>query len=223
MRLAIIDYGAGNLTSVRLAFETLGCPACVTRCARTVRAADRVVFPGVGAARAAMQNLCRLNLRSTIWEVVRRGTPFLGICLGSQIIFDMSEEDGGVKTLGLLRGIVRAFRPRRKRDKVPHMGWNDVRWLQNHPLLEGIPASATFYFVHSYYPRPADRDCILGETEYAGLRFASMVARGNVVATQFHPEKSGRLGLRVLQNFLRWNPPHIPWTDLSSTTMRHVC
>ncbi len=202
--IAIVDYRAGNLTSVRLAFEHLGLEALVTNQAADILRADRVVFPGVGSAGAAMGHLAALGLADVLREVVRRGTPFLGICLGAQIICDASAEDGGVAGLGLLAGDVRRFRPARRADKVPQIGWNAVRFRQSHPLFAGIADDSDFYFVHSYYPVPADPAGVLGETEYAGVRFASVIGRGRLAATQFHPEKSGRIGLQLLQNFAAW-------------------
>ncbi len=204
--LAIIDYHAGNLTSVQLAFEALGCSATVTSDATTIRAAERVVFPGVGAAGAAMACLRDLGLDAVIREVVARGTPFLGICLGTQILLERSEEDGGTPTLGLLPGQVRRFCPSDPRDKVPHMGWNQMRLRPPaHPLFAGLADDSDFYFVHSYYPDPSEPGDVLGTTDYAGRTFASAVGRGSLVATQFHPEKSGRVGLHLLANFTRWD------------------
>jgi len=204
--IAIVDYKAGNLTSVQLAFSALGCEATVTSDRATILAATRVVFPGVGAAGSAMRNLADLRLTPVLSEVAGRGTPFLGICLGTQILFDYSEEDGGTQTLGLLPGRVPRFQPADRWDKVPQMGWNQVRVERPHPLLEGIASESEFYFVHSYYPAPADPSLVIGTTGYAGVTFASMVGRNNVAATQFHPEKSGRVGLRLLANFIRWTP-----------------
>ncbi len=204
--IAIIDYRAGNLTSVRLAFEALGAEACVTGEAAVIRRAERVVFPGVGAAGAAMRHLRELGLVDAIGDTVRAGTPFLGICLGTQILLGHSEEDGGTDTLGLVSGTVRRFRPSGRYDKVPHMGWNAVRQATAHPLFEGIADGTEFYFVHSYYPDPDDRTIVIGATDYADVAFAAAVARGHLVATQFHPEKSGRPGLRLLDNFRRWSP-----------------
>ena len=203
--IAIIDYSAGNLTSVRLAFESLGREAEITQSAERIVDAERVVFPGVGAAGAAMQNLNRLGLVDAIREVADRGTPFLGICLGTQIVFGHSEEDGGVDGIGLFAGTVRRFAPSSPYDKVPQMGWNAVASRRPHPLFDGIEDGSEFYFVHSYYPDPDDYACVLGETDYADVVFASVVASSNVVATQFHPEKSGRVGLRLLDNFCRWD------------------
>ena len=202
---AIVDYRAGNLTSVRLAFETIGAAAEVTSDPAAIRAADRILFPGVGAAGSAMRNLDELGLADVLRERIAAGVPFLGICLGTQILFERSGEDGGVDCLGLLRGEARRFVARTRADKIPEMGWNQARFERPHPLLEGIPDGADFYFVHSYYPAPADPADAVCTTEYAGTRFASMVGRGNLAATQFHPEKSGRAGLRLLSNFLRWD------------------
>lgn len=203
--IAIIDYNAGNLTSVRLAFESLGREAEITQSPDRILGAERVVFPGVGAAGAAMQNLNRLALTDVIRAVAARGTPFLGICLGTQIVFGHSEEDGGVDGVGLFAGTVRRFTPSSPYDKVPHMGWNAVSLRRAHPLFDGIEKSSEFYFVHSYYPDPEDHSCVVGETDYADVAFASVVAKANVVATQFHPEKSGRVGLRLLENFCAWD------------------
>jgi len=203
--IAVIDYRAGNLTSVRLALESLQVDSVITDDPARILESERVIFPGVGAIGSAMQNLQALKLVPTIRSVVQKGTPFLGICLGTQIIFERSEEDGGVAGIGLLPGSVRRFQPSNRADKVPQIGWNQVHPLRNHPVFQGIDDQSEFYFVHSYYPCPADPATILGETDYAGVRFASAVARGNIVATQFHPEKSGRTGLHLLKNFLTWN------------------
>ena len=203
--IVVIDYGAGNLTSVRLAFEELGAKVEITSSAERIRMAERVVFPGVGAAGAAMARIRDLALERAIRETVAKGTPFLGICLGMQIVFEHSEEDGGVDLLGLIPGRVRRFTPRSPGEKVPHMGWNNVRQKRAHYLFRGIEDLSEFYFVHSYYPVPQDSRSVVAETEYAGVTFASVVARSNLVATQFHPEKSGRIGLRMLKNFLEWD------------------
>ena len=203
--IAIIDYKAGNLTSVKLAFDHLGIPAQITQIPAEILKADRVVFPGVGSAGAAMGNIRAMGLNQALQTVIQQGTPFLGICLGTQIIFERLEEDGGVQGLGIIPGTVRRFMPTDPRDKVPQIGWNTVTWTRSHPLLDGIANGSEFYFVHSYYPAPASGDVILGETEYAGVRFASVVGRQNLAATQFHPEKSGRIGLKLLENFARWN------------------
>ena len=203
--IAIVDYKAGNLASVQLAFAALGAEARVTSDPAAIRSAARVVFPGVGAAAAAMDNLRRLGLDSVLCDVVAQGTPFLGICLGTQIIFERSEEDGGTDCIGLIPGQVRLFQPIDRADKVPQIGWNTVAMLRTHPVLEGIETDSEFYFIHSYYPEPTDRRLVIGETAYAGIAFGAIVGRANLIATQFHPEKSGRIGLRLLANFCKWD------------------
>ena len=189
---------------MRLAFETLGIDAEITNQPDTVRSADRVVFPGVGAAEASMAALRDLGLVDAIRDVVARNTPFLGICVGAQIAFEHSEEDRGVECIGLLPGTVKLFRPSNRFDKVPQMGWNNVTQCAEHPVFDGIENDSEFYFVHSYYPAPADESCVLGRTDYADVSFASVIGKGSLVATQFHPEKSGRPGLRLLENFCKW-------------------
>ena len=203
--IAIVDYKAGNLTSVRLAFDAIAIEAVPTADPAVLARADRIVFPGVGAAASAMANLRATGLIDTLRARIAAGVPFLGICLGTQILLDRSEEDGGVDALGVLPGTVRKFTPSDPACKIPHMGWNQVRAARPHPLLEGVPDGSDFYFVHSYYPDPADRGDVIGTTDYAGIVFASMVGRGNVAATQFHVEKSGKTGLHVLRNFARWD------------------
>ncbi len=201
--IAIIDYGAGNLTSVKLAFQSLGANSSITGNSSVILAARHVVFPGVGAIGSAMKRLASLNLIATIKAVVEQGVPFLGICLGMQILFEHSEEDGGVDGLGLLPGRVKSFRQSGIREKVPQIGWNSVSIAKPHPALEGIENGSEFYFVHSYYPAPSHMADVLCETEYASVKFASAVARDNLIATQFHPERSGRIGLKLLDNFRR--------------------
>lgn len=203
--IAIIDYKAGNLTSVRLAFEYMGIECEVTDDPSRILAADRVIFPGVGAAGEAMRNLNEMGLIDTLKTVVSSGTPFLGICLGTQVIFEFSEEDGGTPCIGLIPGSVKRFTPSDPMCKIPQMGWNTVRLKQMHPLFDSIEDGSEFYFVHSYYPAPSDASYIVGETDYADVRFASAVGKGNLFATQFHPERSGRIGLQMLKNFSRWD------------------
>jgi glutamine amidotransferase len=203
--IAIVDYRAGNLTSVRLALEALSLEARVTSDPADLRRADRIIFPGVGAAGSAMANLAASGLAPVLRERVAAGVPFLGICLGTQILFDRSEEDGGTDCLGLLPGEARRFRPRSHAEKVPEMGWNQISLLRPHPVFADVPDGTDFYFVHSYYPAPADPADAVAATDYAGVRFASAVGRGNLVATQFHPEKSGQAGLRVLAAFAAWD------------------
>jgi len=204
--IAIVDYNAGNLTSVKLAFQALNCEVEVTQNPEVILKADHVIFPGVGAAGAAMRNLSELKLIDPIKEVAARGTPFLGICLGTQILFDFSDEDFGVPTLGILPGRVPRFQPLSRRDKVPQIGWNQVDSARPHPIMQDIENNSEFYFVHSYYPAPEFDEIIVGNTRYADVNFASIVAERNVVATQFHPEKSGRIGLQLLRNFINWDP-----------------
>jgi glutamine amidotransferase len=152
-----------------------------------------------------MKNLENLGLIPVIKEVIGRGIPFLGICVGTQILLERSEEDGGTACLGLFPGSVPRFKPTIFWDKIPQIGWNQVAFTHAHPLLQGIKDGTEFYFVHSYYPAPAAEDIIFGKTEYAGVTFASILGRKNVFATQFHAEKSGRAGLRILENFSRWD------------------
>jgi len=203
--IAIVDYKAGNLTSVKLAFEAIGVEAVITDCPETILQAERVVFPGVGAAGASMRNLLELNLVDVLRVVVARGTPFLGICVGMQVLFDRSEEDGGTPTLGFIPGEVRLFRPTNPADKVPQIGWNAVRFRRSHPVFAGVEDETEFYFVHSYYPTTMNLSDSVGMTDYAGVEFTSVVGRDNLVATQFHIEKSGRVGLKVFENFSRWD------------------
>ena len=190
--LAIVDYKAGNLTSVRNAFAALGVEAQVTRDPAVIRAAERVVFPGVGAAGSAMANLRALGLEEAVRGAATSGRPFLGICLGMQILFEHSEEDGGVDTLGILPGRVRRF-PDMPGFKVPEIGWNQVH-------RAGVAQDAEYYFVHSYYAELGP--CTVGTTAYADVTFTSAVAKGALVAYQFHPEKSGRIGLELLKEFV---------------------
>ncbi|MFH0965245.1 MAG: imidazole glycerol phosphate synthase subunit HisH [Planctomycetota bacterium] len=205
--IAIVDYKAGNLRSVELAVGRVGYSSCVTNEAEDVERADRVIFPGVGAAGAAMAELERLKLDEAIRLAVREGKPVLGICLGTQVILDRSDEDGGTTCLGILAGGVKRFAERGAGDaarKIPHMGWNAVRLRRRHPVFEGVREGEEFYFVHSYYPAPAEERCVIGTTTY-GVEFASVIGSGNLVAVQFHPERSGLAGLRVLENFLQWD------------------
>ncbi|MFH1650490.1 MAG: imidazole glycerol phosphate synthase subunit HisH [Chloroflexota bacterium] len=197
--IAVIDYSAGNLRSVVNAISRLGYEPEVTGDADTVLRADVVVLPGVGAAADTMANLERLGMVEPLRRIIGEDKPFLGICMGLQLLFASTEEGGGHQCLGLFPGTVKRFPPGLK---VPHMGWNQVRQKKAHPVLEGIPDGANFYFVHSYYVDASDPELVLGETDY-GVNFCSLIARGNLVATQFHPEKSGETGLRLYDNFLR--------------------
>ncbi|SHF09326.1 imidazole glycerol phosphate synthase subunit HisH [Desulforamulus putei] len=196
--IAIIDYGMGNLRSVQKAFQRVGCQAEIVRDPAAVDAAPAVVLPGVGAFGDAMENLQRTGMIEAIYRAVDAGKPFLGICLGQQLLFESSEEFGITRGLGIFPGAVKRF-PEGEL-KVPHMGWNQVAIARPSPLLEGVPDGSAFYFVHSYYVEPADPELVITHTEY-GLPFASVVGRRNVFGIQFHPEKSSTLGLRILENF----------------------
>ncbi len=211
--IAIIDYKAGNLTSVKRALDHLGYESVITSDPQEVLGADRVIFPGVGAAASAMADLKNTGMAEVLKEVYKRNIPLLGICLGTQIIFERSEE-GDTECLGILPGTVKAF-PRPLIDpqtqdtlKVPHMGWNRVKLIKKHPVFSDIDPQAEFYFVHSYHPVPEYTELIYGITEY-GIKFVSVVAHRGVVATQFHPEKSGRPGLKILENFCQWRPYNV--------------
>ncbi|MBW2621769.1 MAG: imidazole glycerol phosphate synthase subunit HisH [Deltaproteobacteria bacterium] len=206
--IAIIDYQAGNLASVKRAVRSLGFDCQTTRDQDQIISADRVIFPGVGAAGSAMADLKQTGMDEVLETLFRQGTPLLGICLGTQIIFHFSHEDGGTDCLGLLPGEVRQFPSDMteggSRLKVPHMGWNRVDFVMEHPVLSGLEPDAEFYFVHAYYPVPRDDSLVAGWTDY-GLRFASVIARDSLIAVQFHLEKSGRPGLKILKNFCSWD------------------
>lgn len=200
--IAIIDYGMGNLRSVQKALERSGVEAAVTSSAEDVRRARGIVLPGVGAFGKAMENLDRLGLSEVIIEDVRRGKPFLGICLGYQLLFESSEERFGEGAgepagLGILKGKVCRF-PRWV--KVPQIGWNQLRLVKETELFRGVSDGDYAYFVHSYFPVPEDRTIVAATTEY-GVEFASAIAVDNIWAVQFHPEKSSRVGLTILANF----------------------
>ena len=196
--IAIIDYGRGNLGSVEKAFERLDLRAVVTQDAGVVDGAEAVVLPGDGAFHDAMTNLAALGLMGSVHRALDGRRPFLGICLGYQLLFTTSEEFGDGRGLDVIPGVVRRFPPGRK---IPHMGWNQVSHGGRLRLFEGVPEDASFYFVHSYYPVVEDaRDLRVAWCDY-GIRFAAAIERGPVWATQFHPEKSQRWGLRLLENF----------------------
>lgn len=199
--IAIIDYGAGNLRSVAKAFERLGYRTIVTHSEGDILRAQAVVLPGVGAARDTMSSLQRLGLVDPIRATVSGGKPFFGICLGLQVLLTGSEEGGWQECLGLIPGVVRRLPCG---PKIPHMGWNQVLQEVAHPIYEGIPDGSNFYFVHSYYVAPESRSVVAGATEYA-IQFCSVVIEENLIATQFHPEKSGALGLKMYDNFCRWS------------------
>lgn len=197
MTIAIVDYGRGNLGSVEKAFGRVGMRAVVTEDPRVVEGAEAVVLPGDGAFHDAMANLERLGLLAPLARALGDGRPFLGICLGYQLLFSTSEEFGQGRGLDVIPGMVVRFPTGRK---VPHMGWNRVHHGGALKLFEGIPDGAHFYFVHSYYPVPSAPDLRAAWCDY-GVRFAAAVERASIYATQFHPEKSQRWGLRLLENF----------------------
>jgi glutamine amidotransferase len=199
----IVDYKAGNVTSVQRALRALGVESALTPDPDVIRRADRVIFPGVGAAGAAMAVLRQTGLDQALVDARARGIPILGICLGAQIILDRSEE-GNTECVGLLPGITRRFALSDPMLKIPHMGWNRIRTLRHHPLLEGIRPEDEFYFVHSFYPDPASAGDIVADCDY-GIAFPVVIGRDNLIATQFHLEKSGPLGLRMLRNFVDWD------------------
>ena len=199
--LAIVDYGVGNLRSAQKAFETLGQAAEITSDAERIAAAPAVVLPGQGAFGTCMENLAAACLVEPVRQAARSGRPFLGICVGMQILFDESEESPGVPGLGIFAGRVVRF-PRDPDRKVPHMGWNQLKIVRRVPALAQVDDGAYVYFVHSYHPVPADPDVVATTTEY-GLDFVSSVGRDNVYAGVFHPEKSQRVGLALLAGFVR--------------------
>jgi glutamine amidotransferase len=199
MSVAIIDYQMGNLRSVQKALEKVGCAAIITSDPRELAAADKIVLPGVGAFGDAIAELRRRNLVEPIREAIAAGKPFLGICLGLQLLFDVGYEGGEFEGLGIVRGkCIRFELPREY--KVPHMGWNRGRFLQPSPLLAGVPDGSFFYFVHSYHCVPDDPKLVAIESDYGGP-FCAAIGRGNLFATQFHPEKSQAAGLALLRNF----------------------
>jgi glutamine amidotransferase len=201
----ILDYGAGNLTSVKLAFERLGQQPRILTDASAYEG-GRILFPGVGSAASGMAGLKARGFDVLLRDAVRTGQPVLGICLGMQLLLSRSEEDGGTEGLGLIPGECLHFdRTKDPTAKIPHMGWNTLQFV-NHPLFDGIEQSAAVYFVHSYFVQPEHSEDVLARTAYCGESFASVLGRGNLCAMQFHPERSGQVGARLLENFLHWNP-----------------
>ncbi len=196
--IAIIDYDMGNLRSVQKAFEKVGSSAVITRDPREITSACAVVLPGVGAFAVCMENLQKYRLIEPIHKFVESGKPFFGICLGLQLLFEESVEFGGCKGLGIVKGKVKKF-PKGTL-KVPHIGWNGAVVEKESPMFKGIENNANFYFVHSYYVEPEEEAIITSRTDYGGM-FVSSIGKGNIFATQFHPEKSQDVGLRMLKNF----------------------
>jgi len=194
--ITIIDYGMGNLHSVQKAFEAIGAEAVISQKAKQIKSSEKIVLPGVGAMTFAMERLNELGLIPVIKEMVKKGNPFLGICLGMQLLFNETEEGGKVRGLGILAGAVKKFRSQ----KVPQIGWNQIQKRNNCKLFDGIDDNPFVYFCHSYYCQPEDASVVAAQTNY-GIDYASSVCKGNIWAVQFHPEKSQQIGLRILKNF----------------------
>ncbi len=197
--IVIVDYGAGNLRSVSNAITKLGYQAKITTSPSEVLNAQAIILPGVGAAADTVANLKRLGMVDPIRQVIAEGRPFFGVCIGLQILFTGTEEGGWHKCLDVIPGRVKRLP---SGQKIPHMGWNQVKQRVCHPVFAGILDEAYFYFVHSFYVEPVDKSLVAGETEY-GIPICSVIARGNLIATQFHPEKSGEFGLRIYDNFIK--------------------
>ena len=197
--IAIIDNGAGNLRSVTNSLVKLGYQPNITSEPRDVLNANAVIFPGVGAAAGVMNRLIESGMDDAIRQVISANKPFFAVCIGMQVLLSFTEEDGGHNCLDIIPGSVRRLP---QGQKVPHMGWNQVAQKVSHPIFDGIQDEANFYFVHSYYPDPDDAEVVAGTSEY-GINWCSMLIKGNLVATQFHPEKSGEDGLRMYDNFLK--------------------
>ncbi len=221
MSIAVIDYGLGNLRSVAKALEASGAKIALTNDPAKISKAKAIVFPGVGAFKKGMDNLNELKILPVLLKSIEAGVPFLGLCLGLQLLFSESEEYGNHKGFGIIKGKVKRFEPklnpalsqeltvlRKGGVKVPHMGWNQVKQSAAHSpqstdLFKGIPDNSYFYFVHSYYVEPEDKNIIIGTTDY-GIKFASAINKDNIWGLQFHPEKSSAIGLKVLENFVKY-------------------
>jgi imidazole glycerol-phosphate synthase subunit HisH len=201
--ITIIDYGAGNIRSVLRACAEVGTAATISGEPKVIAKAERIIFPGVGAAPSAMKYIKKMRLDDTIINAFESGVPILGICIGAQVALERSEE-GNQKCLGLIPGKTVRFKLKDKLLKIPHIGWNEVKVVQSHPLLEGIKPGDEFYFVHSFYPQPAKAGNVYAVADYGG-DFCCALGDKNLFATQFHPEKSGRLGLELLARFARWD------------------
>lgn len=201
--IAIVDYNAGNLTSVKRALDFLGIPCEITNNARTIADAQRILFPGVGHARTAMETIRERGIDEGLREAREKGTPILGICLGTQIILEHSQE-GDTPCLGLIEGECIRMQPGESRLKIPHMGWDSISLERTHPVLDGIRTGDEFYFVHSFCPSVSNRRAIVATCDY-GLTFPAAIGDGCIIATQFHPEKSGPAGLALLSRFAQWD------------------
>ncbi len=201
--ISIIDYEAGNLTSVKRALDHLGIECEITADANKIANAEKIIFPGVGHAQSAMATMNKGGLSEALKEAFDKGTPIMGICLGTQIILSHSEE-GDTTCVGLIEGECQKFKLTDKSLKIPHMGWNAISIKKNHYLLKDINKGDELYFVHSYYPQPASEDMIFATAEYE-IEFPVAIGYKNLFATQFHPEKSGPVGLRILRNFSEWD------------------
>jgi len=201
--IVIVDYAAGNLTSVKRALDYLKIPSIISPDPKVIASAEQIIFPGVGHAAAAMGTLRRQGLDRALKDAFAAGTPILGICLGTQIILSRAEE-GDTTCLGLIPGIVPRFKLSDPALKVPHMGWDAIRLTRGHAILRDIKPEDEFYFVHSYYPKPSDSSAVIATCEYQG-EFPAVIGDKNIVGTQFHPEKSGPAGLGILKNFAAWN------------------
>ena len=200
--ITIIDYNAGNIRSVQRACAEVGAAAHITSHPAAVAGAEKLIFPGVGAAPSAMAFLKKTGLDAALTRAFRAGIPVLGVCLGTQIVLESSEE-GNQPCLGLVPGRTVRFRLKDRALKIPHMGWNEVRAVKSHPLLDGTKVGDEFYFVHSYYPQPANEKYVYAVADYGG-DFCCALGYKNLFAVQFHPEKSGRLGLEMLERFTKW-------------------
>jgi glutamine amidotransferase len=196
--IAVVDYRAGNLRSVCKALERLSCQTCITNDPRVLSSATAIVLPGVGAFSRGMESLREFGIKKVIEKHIGEGKPFLGICLGLQLLFTESEEQNQTKGLNIIKGNVVKFK---EGLKVPHIGWNKINFSSNSLLFKGISSSSYFYFVHSYYPQPEDKRLVVATTLY-GVEFPSVIVKDNIVGVQFHPEKSGSIGLKLLENFI---------------------
>ncbi len=201
--ITIVDYNAGNIRSVQRACNEVGVESLITQDPEMVVKSERIIFPGVGAAASAMETVKQRGLDEALKEALKKEIPVLGICIGAQIILDRSEESE-TECLGIIPGITKRFQLQDPTLKVPHMGWNAVNVTQSHPLLEGIEKGDEFYFVHSYYPNPTSNNHIYATADYE-TPFCCALGKDNLFATQFHPEKSGRFGLQLLERFSKWN------------------